>query len=229
MISHALGFPVAGLLFTLAATASNPLLVLLYVALAFPVFVGDLGLIIFRFAEGEDDFHIISEALKKIKSNNKNVEKLKKRKGKEKFRSTNLMMYDETLEDPIRYNIDSLSTIIMNNYNDLLVRVDFIKDRQSKYKMLSEIKASMDGFMDKYKAVLNKGKQKIKLTNDDYSKLINETIVELSELESKLKDIGNKDAKISRIERDYDKLNAMIEESIKENEEVGEVAVSRNK
>lgn len=184
------------------------------------VFGGTVG-IVNQLEAKITDFAKIKNAFKNLKVNNMKIKELAKKLTKRKIttKSINIEQFDKTLDDSVKEDLNSFTNQIMKNFNDLLIRVDYL-NQEDKINLNRKIRELMNMYIRRYtKIISNSEKEKINLELDSLEKLKLDMTREISKIESQMNSVRDKDIKLEQLMKEKAILDSRMQQSEENNKE----------
>lgn len=172
----------------------------------------------------------LPKLIRRIKNNKRLVEELENSSlDKTMFRSTQLEMIDEKIDEPIKYNGLTLNNAMMSNFNNLLMRTSYIINNREKQIIRIKIKSMMKEFLDKFKDMVENNDNGFEIDKISYEKIKKEFAIKLADLEEELNKVIDKQQKLHGIEKDYKAIDSLIDKYLEEDVEEEQVATMGSK
>lgn len=181
------------------------------------VFFSTMGILIFdcmivAIKEKELGFTNIINSLKDYKLNKHKIKELSKTKILDND-SINIKQFDKTLENPIKEDLNNFTSYIMKEFSMLLNRINYL-NLDNKNELLYKVQLLMDEYINRYKEIIYANKNdKLTLDKDDLEKLKLDITKKISDIESQIIDVREKDVKFEQILKEKEILDAKIQES----------------
>jgi len=189
-----------------------------YLALAYIIDTSLLAIYIISSPSGLGILDIIN-FLKDIKLNKNKIKQLEKRLTLENTKSINREQFDKSLENPVKEDLNEFTNAIMKEFGKLLNRINYINPN-NKNKLLVKIQTLMDEYIDRYRNIVYSKKDgTLSLKTDDLEKLKLDITKKISEIESEMVNIREKDIDIKQILKEKALLDAKIKDSYEETNE----------
>ena len=188
------------------------------------VFFSTMGILIFDCMivankEKELGFTNIISSLKDYKLNKHKIKELSKTKILDN-NSINITQFDKTLENPIKEDLNNFTNYIMKEFSKLLNRINYL-NINNKTELLTKVQLLMDEYINKYKEIIyNNRNNSLTLNNNDLEKLKVYITRKISDIESEMNNVRDKDIKFEQILKEKAILDARIQDSLNNKEEV---------
>ncbi len=155
----------------------------------------------------------IKEIIKQTKLNKHKIKQLEKTMVLQNTKSNNIQEFDKTLENPIKEDLNNFTSYIMKEFSMLLNRINYL-NLDNKNELLYKVQLLMDEYINRYKKIIYANKNnELTLDKDDLEKLKLDITKKISDIESQIIDVREKDVKFEQILKEKEILDAKIQES----------------
>lgn len=155
----------------------------------------------------------IKEIIKQTKLNKHKIKQLEKTMVLQNTKSNNIQEFDKTLENPIKEDLNNFTSYIMKEFSMLLNRINYL-NLDNKNELLYKVQLLMDEYINRYKEIIYANKNnELTLDKDDLEKLKLDITKKISDIESQIIDVREKDVKFEQILKEKEILDAKIQES----------------
>ena len=137
----------------------------------------------------------IKELIKQTKINKHKIKQLEKTIVLQNTKSNNIHQFAKTLDNPIKEDLINFTSYIMKEFSMLLNRINYLNS-DIKNELLNKVQLLMDEYINRYKKIIYANKNnELTLDKDDLEKLKLDITKKISDIESLIVDVREKDIK----------------------------------